>query len=459
MTTPSDSTSFEAAATAQQQSFNDDDAQDVPAQEQERKTVQVQAESFITTTDIMTSLNKALSDLSSPEELKSSNNKPHFELQRRLQDGSTRRATPKEQAANDCETQIQQAVQLLSDLKSNRERLAWAEAQRSFGNHLYQHKEYEQAIDVYLTCLPAVAHDETFRKVKQAQENPENDDEMAEDASGVEVPTTASTSTTSKDEEDDDDELKKERLLLFVKLLNNLAQSTLQLGWYKKTEHFCTLAFEHLEEEKQAIPTLLLSSTALYQEQRSKLYFRRAKARRLRGDYALSRTDLDHAMNALPTDSGKEEEQRAAIQKELQLLQKSAAEARKNHDRQKKALQRVMAPPSTSKTTRTNRKDDGPKASSTSVRFEETTTTGGVLFPGEQQEGPLRRRPRKNYSTLRALRPQEAPEEDEDAHHDNKLSPWQHYVAVIGKIAEKILEWMGDEEYSPSTGGHHAKVD
>jgi hypothetical protein len=446
-----------AATAQQQQSFNDDD-DDVqePPKEQET-TTQVQAEAFITTTDIMSHLNKALSDLSSPEEQIA--NKPHFELQRRLQDGSTRRATPKEQAANDCETQIQQAVKLLADLKSNRERLDWAEAQRSYGNHVYQHKEYKHAIDVYLTCLPAVAHDETFRKVKEAESL--DDDDMTKDAPGVEAPTTASTTagtSTSKEEEEDDVELNKERLLLFMKLLNNLAQSTLQLGWYKKTEHFCTLAFEHLEGEEQA-SALLLASTPLYQELLSKLYFRRGKARRLRGDYALSRNDLDHAMNTLPADSSKEEQQRAAVQKELQLLQKSAAEARKNRERQKKALQRVMAPPSTSKTTST-RKDD-PKASSNSVRFEETTTTGGVLFPAEHQEGPLQRRPRKNYSTLRAARPQQAPEEedDDDAHHANKLSPWQYYVAVVGKIAEKLLEWMGDEEYSPSTGDHHAKVD
>ena len=358
------------------------------------------AQAFLTTSDVMNSLNKALSDLSGGDEIA----KPHFELQRRLPDGSTRRATPDEQAANDCQTQMQQAAQLLSELKTEKERLEWAEAQRLFGNQVYQKKMYKEAIDVYLTCLPAVAQEEKITMDTETQGS-----------------------------------IKRQRLLLFMKVMNNLSQSTLQLGWYKKTEHFGILAFEHLEKQIAIAEEMDSEMAAELKEQQSKLYFRRGKARRLRGEYSEARRDFEQALKSIEIGEAADEKrknQQSAIQKELSLLKKSEAEGRRNQERQKRALQRVMM---TKSDTNTSRALSNEKKSSSPVASVQTA----AIFP---TDGNLRHR--RPYSTLRAPSAQRSRQRPIAHRHvaPTGLSPWQHYMVVAGRVAERLLDVLGEDE-------------
>jgi hypothetical protein len=105
---------------------------------------------FVTQTSVVESLNKALADLQSPDD---TSNAPHFELQKRLPNGNTRRATTEELQAADMESKLQQAAAQVEYLKTWDEKKQWAEEQRQYGNQLYREERYEQAIDVYLTCL------------------------------------------------------------------------------------------------------------------------------------------------------------------------------------------------------------------------------------------------------------------------------------------------------------------
>jgi tetratricopeptide (TPR) repeat protein len=360
---------------------------------------------FVTTTDVLKSLNQALEDLAEEDDIA----KPHFELQKRMSNGSTRRATPQEMQAADMETKIQQSAAQVESLSTWDEKKLWGEQQRQYGNKLYHQERYEQAIDVYLTCLVVAQQEKKY--VPEA----------------------------------------KLVGLLFLSLINNLAQSALQLKWYLKTDQFCSLALEHLDKKEDRNGNDDCDATnesqknqyehqqqqsPEYPQQIAKLYYKRGKARRLRGHYKDARADLDTALEWIDrkNDSTKspkvsvytddETQARAAsrrtVERELQLVAKAAVEARRNKQRQQHAMQQVLS------TNQSVGSADGSR------------TPKESLFPEIQGK--------RTYSTLRASSAAAVNQSDSDAQELPQLTARQWYVAVIGRVAEKLLEWSGDEE-------------
>ena len=131
---------------------------------------------FITTSDVVNNLNMQLAMLSDGlvgggevgstsdtttnigstgpiEALSSLRQKPRFELNKRLPDGSAVPATPEEISAADFRTKLEQAASFVSQLATPRDRQYWAEQQRLLGNRYFESADYKSAMDVYLTCL------------------------------------------------------------------------------------------------------------------------------------------------------------------------------------------------------------------------------------------------------------------------------------------------------------------
>jgi len=412
----------------QQQSPATTSDRDQQHQQQELYGMNSQSSSspFTTATDVIGALNRALSELydddgddgttaasggataaGQNEPIKKANNnknKPRFELQKRLPDGSARPATELEQKAANVETKMKQVAEYVRNLKTKQEKMDFAERHRQYGNTLYAHRKYEDAIDVYLTCL-TVAVDGIFvveeKKKKNATSSGVQQSKTNEGDEDVVAPTTTTSiadtgktsssepeqaseaatsgkdvvaaSPTTIDEEvvagddscfggDDDgkkgsdDDIhhqKRQQVLLFCKVMNNLAQSAIQLKWYGKAEKFCTIALENLKLEKdddnliriseeegkrkdteeslskslpphlqffalsKAPPTQVAenpdedntsgggrknvddSEQATAREQICKIYYKCGKARRLRGSYKKAKLDLNESLRWL----------------------------------------------------------------------------------------------------------------------------------------------------------------
>ena len=360
---------------------------DVPLQKQHKSTSAKDDDDdgpqkmFLTTSDVLNSMNTVLEKMESPGETMS----PRFELQRRLPDGSTRRADEKDVAAADMESKFKQAAEEIKDLNP-KQKIEWADLQRRGANNLYRDGQYKEALDAYLTCLVAKT------------DNPEFLDQV------------------------------------FVPVMNNLAQCALQLGNYKKAETFCTMA---LEEKELPLDHRLLP----------KLYFRRGKSRRLRGLYNGAKQDLTKVLELLKeradldetaTTSDDDNEQKRATSKELSLVERAQQEAKQNKKRQKQAMRQVFE----------TKPALGPQHSSKAKNTLQEETDGA---PALYQDVGVTQTKRE-YSTLRARRkvplsPNEDDEESIDSEVRSKLTCWQYYLAVVGRIAEGLLVLLGDEEF------------
>ena len=164
------------------------------------------------------------------------------------------------------------------------QKIEWAERQRQEGNELYKEGDFRGALDVYLTCLVAKTTD--------------NADFMAQ---------------------------------VFLPVMNNLAQCSIQLKMYQKAQQFCTLALDEIET---ADPT----NNRQQQELVAKLYFRRGRAKRLSADYQQAKNDYEIAMSLLD----KESMEYRSVQREMQVLQRAENEERRNEKRQERAMQRLL---------------------------------------------------------------------------------------------------------------------
>jgi tetratricopeptide (TPR) repeat protein len=310
---------------------------------------------------------------------------PRFELQKRLPDGSTIPANESDLACSDLQTKLQQSATFVGRLQDS-DKAIWAEDQRVAGNAYFQRGDYKVAMDIYLTCLVVKQQPPSFSFLQQT----------------------------------------------LVPVLNNLAQCTLQLGMHKKTMEFCKIAFEEIGnyENKNDNGDDVIAPIA-----RCKLYFKRAKALRLTGSYLEARNDLHQSLTCLEGGSdsggGHEEEQdddaattapyRQAIQKEFRYVEAAEKEARKNRQRQRRAMQNVLSQPPTT----TNDKS-------------QTTSQTNTLYDKQEEraKGP------RQYSTLRARKATPEPQSDEPP----SLSYWQYYWAVVARVSETLLVWIGDEE-------------
>jgi tetratricopeptide (TPR) repeat protein len=398
---------------------------------------------FITATDVLQSLNANIAQLTGADgdDDGARGRSGGFELQRRMPDGSARPATRKELRASDFETKLRQAAGMVDGLPGPERRLEWAERQRLAGNALYAGGRYEEAVDVYLTCLV----------VAQPKWNRPTGDEGRQEESEEVV-------------EDEEHEYERQRIVLFCKVMNNLAQSTMQLGWHHKTVQFTTLALDHLLTKSRSI---IGDDDSAYCEQLSKLHFKRGKAERLRGHYVSARSDLDQAAQWLrkrqhllqgsddddDDDGGTTTTTTTArmiriVERELLLVDRQQAEGKRNQQRQKQAMQRVLGKTKETETTE-EKTSDAATATTTKKSFRR-----GLSEPVEA-DNPLYRnelRRRRTHSTLRARRPGcDPPSQQGEA---IPLSYRHYYWNAVARGAEKVLEWMGEEE---AAAEYHAK--
>jgi len=325
---------------------------------------------FFTTSDLMNTMNDVLKKLESPED----NLSPRFELQKRLPNGTTVKADERDIEVANMESKFKQAALEVEGLPPSK-KVEWARKQRQEGNKLYASKKYSQAMDVYLTCLVAKSDDLDF--IDQ----------------------------------------------VFLPVMNNLAQCTLHLGFYKKTQVFCTMALDEkmifLLERPEAV---------------SKLYFRRAKAYRLAGKYTQAHQDLMQSKQLLAETS----QESQAIEKELKMVEYSNREAKKNKKRQEQAMKEIFD--IQSQPLVMNKK-----------HFAAQSDT--EQNPSERKMS-LYNKHRRSYSALRA---KEKPVIDAQS-SEMELSYWEYYLAVIGSITERLLILLGDEESIAKEEDHLKKA-
>lgn len=313
---------------------------------------------FLTTTDLLNTMNSALSKMDEEGV------QPRFELQKRLPNGSTAKCSEQDMAVADMESKFKQAAHEVEDL-SDEQKLEWAQIQRKEGNQLYARKEYKEAIDVYLTCLVV-----------------------------------KSDSTDFMDQ-------------VYLPVLNNLAQSTLQLGFYRKAATFCTMALEEESKIKHRPEAI------------SKLYFRRGKARRLSGDYEVAIEDFVKAKELLSDESDAEHK---AIQKELFLVKQSTKEGKRNEGKQKYAMKRFF---------------DQNAVEVDAINDESVNPSNNPAAGQKKFESSLYGSKKRAYSKLRAKKGNDDTDSDPTT---KQLTYVQYYLAVIGSIAERLLIVLGDEE-------------
>jgi tetratricopeptide (TPR) repeat protein len=303
----------------------------------------------------------------------SSNNRHRsgFELHTRLPDGSARPATENEIGTANFQMKLQQTVTLLQSLPNLDAQLSWAEEQRvQVGNLFYQKEQYENAMDIYLTCL-TVATTKSSTVTSSAMSCRNNSD------------TNAAVNATIQQQQ--------QQLVLFTKLMNNLALCTLRLQCYQKTITFCTMAMDHLSAvscagmfatgntQVGAVTTLTNTGTdcgtptntydqsddfcMVVTEQRMKLHYKRSKAFRLKGEYDLAQSDIHHLQQELDTlyildndnnNNGNSDitpssvcsfdkiQLKSTICKEEQLLHRAIMQGKKLYNQQQKAMQLLL---------------------------------------------------------------------------------------------------------------------
>jgi hypothetical protein len=248
---------------------------------------------FLTTSDVIQQLNKSLTELDQTSPLGQLVQEqpelfdkigPRFELQKRLPDGLARRAAPDEQATADFETKLQQTADFVSRITKEQRLHQWAEQQRLLGNRMYAAGIDTKAVDVYLTCL-VVAQPKMKVTGESAKGDSDSDPEKGGNDNG-ESNVSKQQKQHSKEDCFSSPAHEKEQLFLFTKVMNNLAQTTLQLGRYQKTVTFCTMALQHcLYDEQYDDMEKELHQYTTYCEHLSKIYYKRGKTQRLRGEY------------------------------------------------------------------------------------------------------------------------------------------------------------------------------
>lgn len=365
--------------------------------------------SFVTVSDVVNRLNAELAQLTNATPLentdgkgcRNSNSSGGFELQTRLPDGSARQATANEISTADFQQRLEQAAGHVQSLASEAEQLSWAHEQRLAGNALVNQPQtnYAAAIDLYLLCLTVAA---------------ERKDSLP-------------------------------HLLLFAKVMNNIAVCSLQLQWYRKTVHFCTVAIQHLDDCCNSSSSFAVELT----EPQCQLHYKRAKAHRLGGEYECARADLNVATkllqstreNKLATNlddsvNSSTSGPSLAIRKEEQLLNRAVAEAKRNKIQQQRAMQLLLGGQ-----TETHRVT--PTASTGSSSSPRAVAPVSVAALYEDDERPRRR----THSTLacashkKAVSPRQSPELPPP-----ELSYWQMYWQRVGRQAQKLLDWLDERD-------------
>jgi hypothetical protein len=232
---------------------------------------------------------------------------------------------------------------------------------------------------------------------------------------------------------DSDNTLRDFLSLVFLPVMNNLAQCALQLSMCRKAEQFVTMALEELDK-CQTDEHIMQSDPKLL----SKLYFRRGKARRLSGSYESANNDFQQSIELL---SDEDLSERRAIEHELALLQRAENEAKRNERRQQRAMKKVIGGEGFVEASSLH----GDKAS----RGSAVTEANFDSRQSKNSDWPEEVRPRRKYSTLRARRPADE-KAIKDTDEMSQISYWQWYLALIGRVAERLLLLIGDDEQKAS---------
>jgi hypothetical protein len=399
------------------------------------KSLQMTSSSpFTTTSDVLRHLNESLQRMQQQQQQQQQqqhddddnknndrssrvNNNGKFELQMRLPDGSARPANTEETASADFQNKLQQAAAYVASLPTRSEKLDWCEQQRMYGNSILKN-DHRAAMDVYLTCL-TVAADTTL----------DNNDVYDVDDHGHDK---------SKYNP------RQRRLLLFAKVLNNLAVCTMEMSWYQKTVQFCTMGLDHLSGKDN---NSNLQDDPELQIQKCKLYFKRAKASRLRGEYKSAKIDLAHSrQQCLLCDDRDDDDIHASLvqfattmDKEEQLLNQAVKRAKRNLDVQKRAMRQVLGnhnPDTTTPFLNTENDIANPTA---------TIMTKPLYDDLDSKDAAVADQQRK-FSTLRA------PDDDDDDkrendHHAVLVPPTylQMYLQKVARQAQRLLDWLDEQ--------------
>mmetsp|Transcript_59744 Transcript_59744/g.88619 ORF Transcript_59744/g.88619 Transcript_59744/m.88619 type:complete len:524 (-) Transcript_59744:190-1761(-) len=242
---------------------------------------------FFTTSDLMKKMNDTFASVMGDDDNDNDDDKPSIELQRRLPDGTTKRADEFDLAAADLQSKIKQAAQMTSNLSPD-EKIQWAKEQRVRGNALYGKGNYKEAMDVYITCLVGM---DDKSKDDSDENTKENDGDSTDDALR---------------------ERKRKELAtvreIKLPVLLNLSLCAIQLKMGKKAEQFCNFALESLPTDcqKKIEKTEMENSKDddVYVDDitfASKAYFRRAKARIIMGKYISAKSDLELSLEMMQT--------------------------------------------------------------------------------------------------------------------------------------------------------------
>ena len=466
---------------------------------------------FVTTSSVLQHLNENLQKLSTPNDIY----QPKFELQKRLPDGSSIPCNENDIAASDLQTKIQQCATIVAALPTLEEKYSWAEQQRLAGNVYFNHGDYKSAMDIYLTCLLVVNKQTNGKNDESGSDNSnkerhQNDSDNDDDDDDIFRPmmmpkgsgsTTASSSSDGGKNDNTTQSYSREFITqVYTPVLNNLAQCTLQLGMYRKAITFCTLGLEQQQEQQDARQEHNEEEYENEYEEEymlglCKLYYKRGKARRLTGEYKLSRVDLQHAMERLQdlvtssssrkkaavetnnNESTNYQVYEKAIQKELRYLEQAEREGRRNRQRAKKAMQQILSsssPSSTLTTPPTNKhssgggndsktsgsnataattnKDDNQNNALNDGATSSTTTTAEIpsIYNTEQQPrqySKLRNR-KKHSSNEKVCNSKEFDDKNDAAQRQRyqQLTYAQYYWLVVARVAEQLLEWIGDDD-------------
>ena len=381
---------------------------------------------FFTTSDLVSKMNASMKEANMILPASSDDDAGGgFELQRKMPDGSYRRADEKEVAAADFQSKMKQASEAIKTLNPQ-QKIEWAKYQRTEGNVLFARGEYKEAMDVYLTCL--VAMDQSS---SQSSSPPSDDAALVPSADDNDEKTNdgrRNDDDVTNDDEDDEQQLNIQiEKDIKLPVLLNLALSALKLGMLSKAEQFCNHAIE-TELGKQS----------------AKAHFRRGRVRMLMGHFVSAELDLDKAHELIDTNiimrnsdnivtdvNDREENnqklkelenEKTVILREKQKLNRLVNHAHKNEKQQKRAMQKLF------NSSDDERQQQRQHAKSQAIQdlYPEKATPASTKQSNEQSEIV------NEYS--------------------QPTTYVQWYMQMIGRCAQKVLDVIGhgdDEDDEP----------
>lgn len=171
---------------------------------------------------------------------------------------------------------------------------------------MFAERKYEEAMDIYLTCLVAVDYNNNMGSTERKKEKDDLDDENKRRQHQI---------------------IRRENMEREVQLpvLLNLAACALKLSQYKKVEQFCNIALNDLSSSQE----------------NAKLWYRRGKARMFTGQYDGAADDFKMAHKLVATTNGTTAEQ-VAIERDISKLATLKQRAKSNHIKYRDAMKSIF---------------------------------------------------------------------------------------------------------------------